>query len=233
VHRLCRPGGADAAATAAHYGSISIVTFVTATAMLSAAGIPHEGFMTAVAAAMETPAIAAGLILARSARNKKRSSGLLREVLLNGGVVLLLGAFAIGAAIGPTGMADVSGFFQAPFVGVLCLFLLDMGLLAAARLRTENRLNARLVAFGLLAPLVFGSVGLLGGGLLGLSAGGAALFAVLCGSASYIAVPAAMRIALPRADAGVYAPLSLGVTFPFNILIAAPIWIAAAQALWG
>lgn len=215
----------NAGAVAAHYGSVSVVTFVTAVEIYELRGTPPGGFMVAVMAAMETPAILTGLILARKAVEKQSGAGkrpageLLHEVFFNASVVLLLGAFAIGVVSGAGGFADVAPFFEAGFKGVLCLFLLDMGLIAARRLMDARAMTWRLVTIAIALPLVNGAVGTILGTFIGLDVGSAAAFGVLCASASYIAVPAAMRLALPEADPGVYLTMSLSVTFPFNILI--------------
>ncbi len=223
---------ATAAAVSAHYGSVSVVTFAAAVGQLNAAGQAYEGFMPAVLAAMETPAILTALLIAR--RGGEATSGgareMAREVLLNGSVVLLLGAFLIGWLGGAGAERQLSPFIGALFPGALCLFLLDMGLTAARRLRDRGRgLDGRLIAFALLMPLLGGAAGLAGGLLAGLSPGGVGLMAVLGASASYIAVPAAMRLALPAADAGVYVTLSLAITFPFNILAGVPLWLWVAR----
>lgn len=222
----------DAAAIAAHYGSISIVTFIAATAVVEAAGLTFPGIMVAAAAAMEVPAIASALFLARSGRaGEQVSTGQTswREVLLNGSVLLLVGAFVIGMATGKTGYADISPFIVDPFKGVLCLFLLDMGLVAGRELwQVRKVLSPALLAFGLYMPPIGGLLGALMGGLLGIGHGGTALLAVLSASASYIAVPAAMRLALPEAKPSLYLTLSLAVTFPFNLTVGIPIYIALA-----
>jgi hypothetical protein len=224
-----------AAAVAGHYGSVSVVTYAAAAGVLSAAGIAAEGFMPAVLAAMETPAILTALLLARRGRQGavRGKQHLAREVLLNGSVVLLLGSFLIGWLGGEGQRAQLAPFVEGLFQGALCLFLLEMGLLAARQLRAApGRLNARLVAFGIVMPLI-GAVAGLGAGLLaGLSPGGLALMMTLAASASYIAVPAAMRLALPEADAGVYVTLSVAITFPFNIVLGIPvyIWVAGMAA---
>lgn len=228
----------DAAAVSAHYGSISIVTFVAATSALTSVGVAYEGYMVAVAAAMETPAILVALYLAQM--GKERPTGgddraeLFREVALNGSIVLLLGAFVIGLIVGPAGLAEIDSFVIAPFKGVLCLFLLDMGLVAGrGLLRSAGELRPAVIAFGLLMPFVGAAIGLGAGLMVGLSAGGVALLATLSASASYIAAPAAMRVALPEAKPALYLTLSLGVTFPLNLMLGIPIYIAAALAVAG
>ncbi len=225
----------DAAAVAGHYGSISIVTFVAATAALAEQGIAAEGYMVAVAAAMEAPAILSALwLVSRGAGGRRMESDLWREILLNGSIVLLLGSFVIGAITGERGLAEISSFVVAPFKGVLCLFLLDMGLVAGRGLRSaRGAVTPMLVAFGMVMPLIGAVLGLGVGAALGLSIGGIALMGVLTASASYIAVPAAMRVALPEANPSIYLTLSLGVTFPFNLTLGIPIYIAAATAIGG
>ena len=228
----------DAAAVAAHYGSISIVTFVAATSVLEASGIAAEGYMVAVAAAMEAPAILSALwLISRGGGEdgaQRMDSTLLREIMFNGSIVLLVGAFVIGAVTGTDGMARIESFIVSPFQGVLCLFLLDMGLVAGRGLREGGAvLRAGPLAFGVLMPLVGSAFGLAAGMLLGVSPGGVALFMVLSASASYIAVPAAMRVALPEANPSIYLTLSLGVTFPFNLTLGIPLYLAVAQTLTG
>lgn len=225
----------DAAAVAAHYGSISIVTFVAGTSVLESAGIAFEGYMVAVAAAMEAPAILSALwLVSRGSQGRKMESDLWREILLNGSIVLLVGAFLIGMATGKDGLAEIDSFIVAPFKGVLCLFLLDMGLVAGRGLRQGGKvMRPGLLAFGVLMPVIGSFAGLGSGLLLGLSTGGLLLMMVLSASASYIAVPAAMRVALPEAEPSIYLTLSLGVTFPFNLTLGIPLYLTMAQMAAG
>ncbi len=225
----------DAAAVAAHYGSISIVTFVAATSVLQSSGITYEGYMVAVAAAMEAPAILSALwLITRGGGDRRMDSDLWREILLNGSIVLLVGSFFIGWITGEDGLAEISSFIVAPFKGALCLFLLDMGLVAGRGLRDRSDvLRPGVLAFGVLMPVIGSALGATFGLLLGLSTGGVALLMVLSASASYIAVPAAMRVALPEANPSIYLTLSLGVTFPFNLTLGIPLYVAVASALTG
>ncbi|RUS60085.1 sodium-dependent bicarbonate transport family permease [Pseudorhodobacter sp. E13] len=227
----------DAAAVAAHYGSISIVTFVAGSSVLEAQGITFEGYMVAVAAAMEAPAILSALwLISRTGGSADTDQGghLWREIMLNGSIVLLVGAFAIGWITGPDGKAEIDAFITAPFKGVLCLFLLDMGLVAGRGLRqARGEVRGGVLAFGLVMPLLGASLGLMGAMLIGLSLGGAVLLMVLAASASYIAVPAAMRVALPAANPAVSLTLALGVTFPFNLTLGIPLYLAVASAILG
>ncbi|MGB3455555.1 MAG: sodium-dependent bicarbonate transport family permease [Litorimonas sp.] len=235
----------DAAATAGHYGSISIVTFVAAIDALRIAGIPSSGYLVAVAAIMETPAIITALWLAlRGGQGRRegdveaggvRDKGeLAREVLLNASVVVLIGSLVIGATAGEDGYERLAPFFTAPFQGILCLFMLDMGLNAGRGLRRGwRKLGVAPIAFGLYMPLIGAGIAVAVSSVIGLPPGDATLLMVLSASASYIAVPAAMRLALPESDPSVYLTLSLGVTFPFNIALGIPIYMAVAAAVLG
>ena len=225
----------DAAAVAAHYGSISIVTFVAATSVLEGRGIPSEGYMVAVAAIMEAPAILSALwLVVRTGKSAEMDSDLWREILLNGSIVLLVGSFLIGWITGEDGLTRIESFIVAPFQGVLCLFLLDMGLVAGRGLRqSRGALGGGAIAFGLLMPPIGAAIGLIAALALGLSVGGAALLMTLSASASYIAVPAAMRVALPEANPSIYLTLSLGVTFPFNLTLGIPLYVTVASMVVG
>lgn len=236
LRAVSRLSAVDAAAVAAHYGSISIVTFVAGTEAVRVAGLPFEGYMVAVAAVMETPAILSALLLAKRARppgeaaQGESTRELLREVGLNSSVVMLVGSFFIGWITGEKGLTMIAPFIVDPFRGVLCLFLLDMGLVAGRGMREGRKyLSAPVLAFGILMPLVSAALATAAIAPLGLSLGGAALFITLTASASYIAVPAAMRLALPEAKPAIYLTLSLGVTFPFNLALGIPLYLALAQ----
>ncbi|MEM6615690.1 MAG: sodium-dependent bicarbonate transport family permease [Pseudomonadota bacterium] len=223
----------DAAALAAHYGSISIVTFVAATQSVGTLGLDPEGYIVAVAAVMETPAILSALWLASrgsGAKSEGSSDGLFREIAFNSSIVMLVGSFVIGWITGERGMEMISPFIVDPFQGVLCLFLLDMGLVAGRGLRQGwQDLRPPVVLFGLYMPLISALLAALMIWPIPLSPGGAALMITLAASASYIAVPAAMRLALPEARPGIYLTMSLGVTFPFNLTLGIPLYIAIAE----
>ena len=223
----------DAGAVAAHYGSVSVVTFVTAIELLTGEGLSPAGYMVAVLALMETPAIITGLMLSRrGGTTSGESNGTpWHEVLTNASVMLLVGSFVIGAIAGSDGFAPVKPLFDTGFRGVLSLFLLDMGLIAARRLMQSRKVTLRLVFLAILLPLVNGTIGTIVGTVIGLDIASAAALGILAASASYIAVPAAMRLALPQADPGIYLSMSLGVTFPFNIIFGISIFAALAQAL--
>ena len=230
----------DAAAAAAHYGSISIVTFVAATEAVRLSGLDSSGHMVAVAALMETPAIITALFLAQRGGVKEEPVAgsergeLMREVFLNASIVVLVGGLLIGWIAGEEGTARVQPFFVGMFQGVLCLFLLDMGLSAGRGLRQGWRqMSLGLVGFGLYMPLISAAITAGIAALIGLTAGDAALLMVLAASASYIAVPAAMRLALPKAKPSIYLTLSLGITFPFNVTLGIPLYILIAKAVTG
>lgn len=233
----------DAAATAAHYGSISIVTFVAASQAVDLSGFDSSGYLVAVAALMETPAIVSALFLAsrksggadkaqKGKVQKGKAGDTFREVALNASVVVLVGALIIGWVTGDTGKAQVENVFITPLQGVLCLFLLDMGLSAGRGLRSGWRaLQPATVAFGIYMPLISAALAALVCKALNLPAGDAALLITLSASASYIAVPAAMRLALPKAQPSIYLTMSLGVTFPFNLTLGIPLYIFLAQLI--
>lgn len=233
---LRRLGGFDrtnAAALAAHYGSVSAVTFIAAQAVVAAAGAEAEGFMPALVAVLEVPAIIVGLLIAHAGGGRAGSwREALREVLTGRSVVLLVGGMAIGALAGERGMAPVLPFFVGGFQGALTLFLLDMGMAAARRLRDLRRVGPFLVAFGVVMPVLHGALGVWAGLALGLSVGGAAVLGAMVSSASYIAAPAAVRVGLPEANPAYYLTASLGVTFPFNITVGIPLYLALAR-WWG
>lgn len=228
----------ERAAIAAHYGSISIVTFTAATDALIRLGLEFSATMAAVAAAMEAPAIISAVYLLRKAGSETRSDGqlakqsVMREVFFNVTIVVLVGAFAIGAVTGKNGLSDVSGFLVDPFRGVLCLFLLDLGAVAGQGLRTGWRsLSWPLMLFAAWMPALSAALAFLSALAFGLSHGNAALLMTLAASASYIAAPAAMRMAAPDARPEIYLTMALGVTFPLNLLVGVPLYISIASIL--
>lgn len=152
-------------------------------------------------------------------------------MLTNASVMLLVGSFVIGAVAGVDGFAPIKPLFDTGFKGVLCLFLLDMGLVAARRLVQSRKITWRLVTLAIVLPLLNGTIGTFVGTFIGLDVASAAALGILTASASYIAVPAAMRLALPEADPGIYLSMSLGITFPFNIIFGISLFAALAQAI--
>lgn len=224
-----------AAATAAHYGSVSVVTFAAGQSYLTSINQAPGGYMSAVLALMETPALLTAIAIAvfgdRQGADRPPIGRLTHEVLLNAASVILVGSFIIGLLTGPAGGAKLAVFSGPVFQGVLCLFLLDLGAKAGRHLANARGLDGRVLAMGLVLPILGGAIGLAAGRLAGLGAGDLAALAVLAGSASYIAAPAAMGMALPKADAGIYLTLSLGVTFPFNLALGIPLYSLGAHWL--
>jgi hypothetical protein len=234
--RLARLTSPDAASLAAHYGSVSVVTFAVATTALTRAGIAYEPHAALWVAVMEAPGLVAGILLARmgaarEARGAPRGSrgALLHDVLFGKSVLLLVGGLAIGAVAGEAGVQPIRAVFIDPFKGVLALFLLELGLVAGARLVEVRRFGPVLLVVGLGAPPLLALLGAATGVALGLSTGGVALLATLAASASYIAAPTAMRIAVPQANPALSITAALGLTFPFNIVVGIPLYIELAR----
>jgi hypothetical protein len=232
LRRLGRFAPVDAAAVAAHYGSVSAVTFVAALTFLERAAIPVEGYVTALVALLEVPGIVVALLLARRADGGHLGETL-RELVTGRSVMLLVGGLVIGLLAGPDRMAPVQPLFVDLFQGALVLFLLEMGLVAARRLRDVRTAGLFLVAFAIVMPVVHGILGAALGTAAGMSPGGATILGVLAASASYIAAPAAVRIALPEANPSLYLTPVLAITFPFNLAIGIPLVNAVATALAG
>jgi hypothetical protein len=227
----------DAAAIAATYGSISAVTFITAGSFLNELGIQFDGYMVAALALMESPAIIVGLILVNlftPSQGERQFSWpeVLQEAFLNSSVFLLVGSLIIGVLTGEHGWQVLEPFTQGLFYGVLTFFLLDMGLVAARRIKDLQKTGAFLISFAILIPLLNAGIGLLIAKLIGMPQGDALLFAVLCASASYIAVPAAMRLTVPEANPSLYVSTALAVTFPFNIIVGIPLYLYGINLFW-
>lgn len=226
---------ANSAAIAAHYGSVSAVTFIAATSFLDANGVAYEGYVPTLVALLEVPAIVVALLMARRAPQDARGDSwhaALHEVLAGRSIVLLLGGVAIGALAGKPGIEPIAPLFQGLFRGALVLFLLEMGMVAARRFGDLKKVGAFLVGFAIVMPLVHGVLGLVCGRVCGMSPGGATVLAVLAASSSYIAASAAVRIALPRANPTYYLTASLGVTFPFNLSIGIPLYHELSRLLY-
>lgn len=255
-----RAGGfsiADSAGVAAHYGSVSAVTFIAAQQFATAAGHPPEGFMPTLLTLLESPGIHIALgigsvLLAREVRASPQSGlsgdsaammeplpeggqagtlGALRHVLTGRTMVLLVGGLLVGWAIGEKGWRPIEPFFDGCFKGALVLFLLDMGLVAGERFGDIGKAGPFLALFGVLMPLVHGTLGVAFARWAGMSVGGAAVLGAMAASASYIAAPPAVRMTFPEANPSLYLTMALGVTFPFNIVFGIPIYHALA-ARW-
>jgi uncharacterized protein len=229
----------NAAAIAATYGSISAVTFITAQSFLKILGLPSGGHMVAALALMESPAIIVGIVLVRlfakgkdDEDSKEFSWGeVLREAFLNGSVFLLIGSVVIGMLTGEKGWHKLEPFTQGIFYGVLSFFLLDMGMVAARRIKDLSKTGSFLIAFSIFMPVANAIVGIIIAKLIGMSQGNALLFAVLSASASYIAVPAAMRMTVPEANPSLYVSMALALTFPFNIIVGIPLYMNIVKAI--
>lgn len=232
LRRVLGLGTIDAAALAAHYGSVSAVTFLAVLVYLDGAGIGYEPYVTALLAIMEVPAIIVALLLAGSGTSRQGLGHVIARTLTSKSVVLLVGGLCIGAIVGREGLQPVKPLFVDLFRGVLCLFLLDLGIQAARQMGTLRRAHAGIVLFALAAPVLNGVLGLAAGWLGGMSQGGAVVLATLSASASYIVAPAAVRMALPEANPALYLTAPLAITFPFNLVLGIPLFIALAGFLY-
>ncbi|MCS7063956.1 MAG: sodium-dependent bicarbonate transport family permease [Methylacidiphilales bacterium] len=238
IKAFSRLSSADAAAIAAHYGSVSAVTFIAATNYLKLVQVSYEPYASAFLAVMESPAIVISIVLARLSSGWRAGTlgnalkPALREALFGKSIFLLLGSLFIGWAAGERGGEMTHAFFVAPFIGILCLFLLEMGIVAGRRINALPKLGVFLILFGTLMPLFNGVVGVCLGKWSGLSLGGATLLGVLSASASYIAAPAAVRISIPEANPTYYLTASLGITFPFNLSVGTPLYFLFASWLY-
>ncbi|GIW25490.1 sodium-dependent bicarbonate transport family permease [Meiothermus sp.] len=233
LRRLGRFDVVNAAALAAHYGSVSAVTFIAATAFMQAARQPVEGFLPTLVAILEVPAIVIALLIARRNLGGGSLGEAVREILAGKSILLLVGGSLIGYLSGPDGLKQVAPVFVDPFRGVLVLFLLELGMVAAKRLRDLRKVGVFLIGFGIVMPLVHGALGVWLGSLAGMSVGGAMVLGTMAASASYIAAPAAVRIALPQANPSYYLTASLGITFPFNLTLGIPLYFALSRWLHG
>jgi hypothetical protein len=226
--RLAR---ADAASIAAHYGSVSVGTYAVAVAWFESRQIAFEAHMPLLLTILEVPAILVGIVLARGLSRQTRWGEVVHEVFLGKGIVLLLGGLVIGWVAGEEGLVGVKPLFFDLFKGLLAVFLLEMGLIAASQLGSLRKHGLFLIVFAIAMPLCSALVGATLGWSLGLSSGGSAMLAILAASASYIAVPAAMRISVPEANPTLSLTASLGISFPFNILIGIPLYHALAERI--
>lgn len=223
----------DAAALAAHYGSVSAVTYAAASVFVQTVAAPAEAFMPALVAVLEVPAIAIALLLARrgaspGARAAAVDGRAVREVLTGRSILLLVGGMLMGLSSTEANLGRTSALFVDLFPGVLVLFLLDLGMTAGQRLRDLRQGGLALAVFAVGFPLVSGALGVLAGTWSGLSLGGATVLGVMSASASYIAAPAAVRVALPEANPAYYLTAAIAITFPFNLVVGIPLLHAVA-----
>ncbi len=250
LRRLGRLDIANAAALAATYGSVSAVTFSAAQTFLERIQVPYEGFAPTLVALLEAPAIILALFIAQTALTRQAQANpveagkdwttgrghlreTLRELVTSKSIVLLVGGLVIGYLSGPEGVKQVANVFIDPFKGVLTLFLLELGMVTARRLRDFRQVGGFLLGFGLIMPLIHAALAIGLGRWVGLSLGGQVILGVLAASASYIAAPAAVRVALPQANPGLYLTAALAITFPFNLVVGLPLYLAFARWLNG
>ena len=231
ARRLVGLSVVDSASLAAHFGSVSAVTFTAAEGFARSAGTLNEGFLPALVAILEVPGIVIALVIANRKLGGSDIKSAMHEVLTGKSILLLIGGLIIGAIASDSGQAAVEPFFITLFPGVLCLFLLDLGSLAAERFEFVRRAGFRFIVLAIVLPVVFGTFGVAAGTAAGLSEGGAMVLGAMAASASYIAAPAAVRVALPEADLGVSLGAAIGVTFPFNLVVGIPLYSEIAGLL--
>jgi len=230
----------DAAAIAATYGSVSAVTFITATQYLDQFHISYGGHMAAAMALMESPAIILAIVLANKARvaharqtqtsfTQTGISKILHESFTDGAQLLLLGSMVVGLVSGDDGQKLMAPFSIDLFKGMLAFFLLDMGLMAARNIKGLRGKPAITLIYAIASPLSHALIALVLCKLIGLPLGNTILLMVLASSASYIAVPAVLRHALPEVNPALYMGMSLGITFPFNIILGIPLYAMIAK----
>ena len=232
MRKIGRLGTVDAAAVAAHYGSVSVVTFLAAGDAVQRAGLTAEGFLPALVALLEIPGIIVALMLARTGKGGGWKLAL-HEVLTGKSIFLLIGGLVIGMVSGPARLAEVQPFFTTAFKGALCLFMIELGLVTGGRLADVKTAGFRLILLGVAIPILHGALGVGAGVLAGLSPGGCAVMGAMAGSASYIAAPSAVRVALPQANPAYYLTLALGITFPFNLALGIPLFLYLAKMAHG
>ncbi|MDX1502793.1 MAG: sodium-dependent bicarbonate transport family permease [Thermoanaerobaculia bacterium] len=228
IGRMKRP---DSAAIAAHYGSVSAVTFAIVLEYLRQAGTPFEDYSAVLLVVLEIPAIGVGILLAKRGAAGPAAGwrSIARELFLGKSVFLLLGGLMIGVLARPETIGTVKPLFFDLFKGALALFLLEMGLVASRRLAEVRTVGPFLLGFGILMPILSAAMGIAVSLGVGLSPGGTTVLATLAASASYIAAPAAMRIAVPEANPALYLTASLGITFPFNVILGIPLYDWASR----
>ena len=219
----------NSSAIAAHYGSVSAVTFIAAISYVESLGYSPEGFMPTLVALLEVPGIIVALLIPQFSNGGNGSfKKALHEVVTGSSIILLLGGLVIGFVAGPVKFESVQPFFVSGFQGALVLFLLELGMVTARRLSDLKKVGVFLLGFGILVPILHGVLAIWLGLMVGLSVAGATVLAAMVSSGSYIAAPAAVRIALPKANPSYYLTASLGITFPFNITIGIPIYYLIA-----
>ena len=229
--KLLRLSAPDAGSLAAHYGSVSVVTFTAAMIFAAEADFITEPYLTSLVAILEVPGIVVALVLVSMKSDGIKWRSAVHEVLTGRSVLLLVGGLVIGSVSSANSFSRVEPFFVGMFSGLLTLFLLDMGATVATRFATSGKPPLRMAIFAVISPIVFGTTGVIAAHAIGMSIGGSAVFGIMAASASYIAAPAAVRIALPNADSGLSLGLALGVTFPFNLTIGIPLAFILSRSI--
>lgn len=224
----------NSAGIAAHYGSVSAVTFIASISYVETLGYTPEGFMPTLVALLEVPGIIVALMIPQLSKSESGSiKKAFHEVVTGSSIVLLLGGLVIGYIAGPMKFESVKPFFVNGFQGALVLFLLELGMITARRLQDLKKVGFFLLGFGIVIPIIHGFLAVVIGLWAGLSVAGASVFAAMVSSGSYIAAPAAVRIALPKASPTLYLTASLGITFPFNIALGIPLYYVIAAWFGG
>jgi hypothetical protein len=224
----------NSSALAAHFGSVSAVTFMAALNFAAITNIEYEGYMTALLVVLEVPGIIIALVLAAklSTNNSGKKVNLKHAVLesiTSKSIILLAGGLFIGMCADRSGIEKITGVFVSPFQGILVFFMLELGFVAASRYREVQKDLKKLLVLGTVLPLIFGTLGTLIGISVGLSAGGTAILATMAASASYIAAPAAVKIAIPEANPAIYLTTAISITLPFNIAFGIPLYFEMAK----
>ncbi|MCT8136786.1 sodium-dependent bicarbonate transport family permease [Anaerobacillus sp. CMMVII] len=231
VAKLFKFSVTESWAIAAHYGSVSAVTFIAGLAFLEKIEVYYEVYMSAILVVMEGPAIILGIIFYKMYAQKQGQnmdnpnaslSHVMKEAFFGKSIFLLLGGIFIGFVAHEDGLAKITPLFGDLFYGLLCIFLLHMGLIATQSIKKIEKLKLSSFLFAFILPVIGGTIGILVGSFIGLSMGGAFILAILSGSASYIAAPAAVEQAIPKANSGIYLGSALGLTLPFNLVVGIP-----------
>lgn len=239
VLRQLKVDRANAGSIAGHYGAVSAVTMVVGFEYLDRLGVSYESFIPALYPFMDSTALVTAILITRTAMAREAHEGvkvdvlgILKDSVRGRAVLVLVAALAIGYVSGADGTAHIMPFFGDMFRGILCLFMLDMGLLAAGRLHEWKIMGAKIVGYAYLMPPLHGSVGVLLGTAAGLTPGGATMLGIFAASASYVSAPAAIRAAIPEANPSLSLTASVALTFPFNIIIGIPLyhWLAELAA---
>ncbi|MFC4321659.1 sodium-dependent bicarbonate transport family permease [Litchfieldia salsa] len=230
LKRVFRFDTTNSLAIAAHYGSVSAVTFVAALGFLEKMGIPYESYISAILVVMEGPAIIGAIILYKLMNKENQTSNpsgighAFKEAFFGKSIFLLIGGIFIGLVASEDGLEKIKPLFGDLFYGILCIFLLHLGMIATQQMKKLKGFRITSFLFAFILPLVGGFIGVTVASLIGMSSGGAFMLGILTASSSYIAAPAAIEQAIPEANPGLYLGSSLGLTLPFNLIIGIPLF---------